>query len=193
MYDGVADRFGDHARMCPCDGGRTKRLRAVLAARAQAVSFHTESSHLALTTPRGPTTAGLSLDAALLMSGLAAGVRIAQPLLIWLLLTGGCGRPCFHFALSLVAMLLLSINPGNVNTKTLRPPAWPKAYNFFPWWPRPAEGLGPTATQVWKALATAIAARSNESASVEHDRLLQALAVALQRANARAVLRRLGS
>ena len=54
-------------------------------------------------------------------------------------------------------------------------------------------GWGPTATQVWKALATAIAARSNESASVEHDRLLQALAVALQRANARAVLRRLGS
>ena len=36
-------------------------------------------------------------------------------------------------------------------------------------------------------------ARSNESASVEHDRLLQALAVALQRENARAVLRRLGS
>ena len=54
-------------------------------------------------------------------------------------------------------------------------------------------GWGPTATQVWKALATAIAARSNESASVEHDRLLQALAVALQRENARAVLRRLGS
>ena len=42
----------------------------------------------------------------------------------------------------------------------------------------------------WKELPVALAARSHEAASVERERLLQSLAVALQRENARAVLRR---
>ena len=51
-------------------------------------------------------------------------------------------------------------------------------------------GWGPMAFQTFKAIATAVAARSNEPAGVEYDRLLQCLSVALQRENARAVLRR---
>lgn len=42
LCDGIADRFGDHARMCPCGGDRTKRhhrLRSVLAARAKAAGL----------------------------------------------------------------------------------------------------------------------------------------------------------
>ncbi|CAK9057677.1 unnamed protein product [Durusdinium trenchii] len=52
-------------------------------------------------------------------------------------------------------------------------------------------GWGPTALKTWKELSVALAARNNEAASVEHDRLLQSLAVALQRENARAALRRI--
>ena len=47
-------------------------------------------------------------------------------------------------------------------------------------------------TKIWKELAAAIAARSNESVVVETERLLQSLAVALQRENARAILRCFG-
>ena len=51
-------------------------------------------------------------------------------------------------------------------------------------------GWGRIALQTFNAIATAVAARSNEPAGVEYDRLLQCLSVALQRKNARAVLRR---
>ena len=53
-------------------------------------------------------------------------------------------------------------------------------------------GWGPAAERAWKALAQAVAARTGETAAVEQERLLQALGVALQRENARAVLRRAG-
>eukprot|EP00435_Cladocopium_sp_Y103_P026410 s3772_g6.t1 len=46
MCDGVADRFGDHSRTCPCGGDRTKRhncLRAVVAARASAAELTPEA------------------------------------------------------------------------------------------------------------------------------------------------------
>jgi hypothetical protein len=52
-------------------------------------------------------------------------------------------------------------------------------------------GWAPSAQRTWRELAKGIAARSGEPVSVEHGRLTQALAVALQRENARAVLRRL--
>ena len=52
-------------------------------------------------------------------------------------------------------------------------------------------GWGPTATATWRTLGGLIAARSGDSPSAETDRLLQCLAIALQRENARAVLRRL--
>ena len=55
-----------------------------------------------------------------------------------------------------------------------------------------AGGWAPAAVQTWRQLGKAVAARSGEPESTEVDRLLQALAVTLQRENARAVLRRLG-
>ena len=55
-------------------------------------------------------------------------------------------------------------------------------------------GWGPTAAATWRTLGGLIAARSRsgDTPSAETDRLLQSLAIALQRENARAVLRRLG-
>ena len=52
-------------------------------------------------------------------------------------------------------------------------------------------GWAPTAVRVWKVLGRLLSARSGEAAAVETDKLLQSLAVTLQRENARAVLRRL--
>ena len=55
MCDRVADSYGDHARVCPCGGDRTKRhhsLRTPGAARSQAAGFHTEVEKPDLLPPR---------------------------------------------------------------------------------------------------------------------------------------------
>ena len=52
-------------------------------------------------------------------------------------------------------------------------------------------GWGPIALKTWRSLGEAISARTGEGSSVESQRLLQTLGIALQRENARAVLRRL--
>ena len=52
-------------------------------------------------------------------------------------------------------------------------------------------GWAPGAQQAWTALAQAISTRTGEALSLETDRLHQALALTLQRENARAVLRRI--
>jgi hypothetical protein len=52
-------------------------------------------------------------------------------------------------------------------------------------------GGGPIALKTWRSLGEAISARTGEGSSVESQRLLQTLGIALQRENARAVLRRL--
>ena len=55
LCDGVSDKFGDHARCCPCGGDRTKRhnrLRSVLASRAQAAGLHPEVEKPGLLPPR---------------------------------------------------------------------------------------------------------------------------------------------
>ena len=53
--DGVCDTFGDHARVCPCGGDRTKRhnrLRTVVATWAQAAGLHPELEKPGLLPPR---------------------------------------------------------------------------------------------------------------------------------------------
>jgi len=88
----------------------------------------------------------------------------------------------------MVAVLPLTMRTGRTNTSTPCPRA--QGFQFLP---LVAEACsGPTATKTWKELAAATAARSNESVAIETDRLLQSLAIALQRENARAVLRRFG-
>ena len=53
-------------------------------------------------------------------------------------------------------------------------------------------GWGPAAMKAWGELAQAPGAKSGDGAAVEGERLFQALAITLQRENARAVLRRAG-
>ena len=52
-------------------------------------------------------------------------------------------------------------------------------------------GWAPAAQQTWQDLSKLLALRTGESAAQEKDKLLQTLAVTLQRECARAVLRRL--
>ena len=62
LCDGIADRFGDHARACPCGGDRTKRhnrLRAVVAARARAAGLSPEVEKQGLL-PQRPEEHGAS-------------------------------------------------------------------------------------------------------------------------------------
>ena len=53
--DGVCDSYGDHARVCPCGGDRTKRhnrLRTVVATWANAAGLHPEIEKPGLLPPR---------------------------------------------------------------------------------------------------------------------------------------------
>jgi hypothetical protein len=62
LCDGIADRFGDHARACPCGGDRTKRhnrLRTVLAAKATAAGLSPEVEKMGLL-PERPEELGAS-------------------------------------------------------------------------------------------------------------------------------------
>lgn len=52
-------------------------------------------------------------------------------------------------------------------------------------------GWGPTAVTAWGTLGRQVAARTGNAPAVEQQRRVEALSVALQRENARAVLRRL--
>ena len=52
-------------------------------------------------------------------------------------------------------------------------------------------GWGKTAMNTWRSLGSLLSARTGEPASLTIDQLLQSFSVALQRENARAILRRL--
>ena len=55
LCDGVADKFGDHARVCPCGGDRVKRhneLRNLLGGRARAAGLQPELEKANLLPPR---------------------------------------------------------------------------------------------------------------------------------------------
>ena len=60
LCDGTADRYGDHARACPCGGDRVKRhnrLRTIVASRAASAGLSPEVEKLGLLPPR-PATRG---------------------------------------------------------------------------------------------------------------------------------------
>ena len=62
---------------------------------------------------------------------------------------------------------------------------------FIPMVVEASGGWAPCAVRAWQQLAANLVLRSGEPASQEADRLYQALAISLQRENARAVLRRM--
>ncbi|CAK9113266.1 unnamed protein product [Durusdinium trenchii] len=174
LCDGVADCFGVHA---PCGGDRTKRhhaLRAILAARAKAAGFHTDVEKPGLLPPR-PEDGGAGED-----GGSATNGR--RPADVWVGNWGLLGPAAFDLAVTsgLRSGHLPSIAADGRRLTILALVA-----------EACSGGWGPTALKTWKELSVALAVRNNEAASVERERSLQSLAVALQRENARAVLRRI--
>ena len=201
LCDGVADTYGDHARVCPCGGDRTKRhhrLRAILAARTQAAGLHTEVEKPGLLPPR-PEDGGVPEDGS--QSG--PGRRPAD---VWVGAWHLLGPAAFDLAVTsglrqgLVARSAADGQLAAAEYETRKcayqqtlATCTAEGLQFIPLVVEACGGgWAPTAMKTWKELATAHAARSTETAGVECGRLLQALGLTLQKENARAVLRRLG-
>ena len=199
MCDGVADSYGDHARVCPCGGDRTKRhhsLRTLVAARSQAAGFHTEVEKTGLLPPR-PEDGGAPED-----GGRAGPGR--RPADVWIGNWGLLGPAALDLAVTSGMRLgplaqtaangqhaVAEYEVKKCSHQNTLASCGAEGLQFLPIVAEACGGgWGPIALQTFKAIATAVAARSNEPAGVEYDRLLQCLSVALQRENARAVLRR---
>ncbi|CAE7275446.1 unnamed protein product [Symbiodinium sp. KB8] len=199
LCDGVADLYGDHARACPCGGDRTKRhnrLRSLLAARAQAAGLSPELEKPGLLPPR-LDDAGFPED----------GVRTAcarRPADVWVPSWGLHGPAAFDLAVTVglrpgrhAAVAAAADRPAadyearkssHLNTRAV---CEAQGLQFIPLVVEANGGWAPSAVRTWKELAAALALRTGEPVSQESDRLYQALAISLQRENARAVLRRI--
>ena len=151
LCDGVLDRHGDHARVCPCGGDRTKRhhrLRSIVAARAHAAglipkSKKLASSHLGPMIVVAPKTvlARLVVAVALQTFGSAVGGCMALQLLIWL------SRPVFDKAALLllpqqVNELLPIMKPKNVLSSTPTRSVKQRAFNSSHWLLKQLAGAG---------------------------------------------------
>ena len=197
--DGIADKYGDHARACPCGGDRTKRhhrLRALVAGRCRAAGLHTEVEKPGLLPPR-LDQGGAAED------GLRQGPG-RRPADVFVGSWGLSGPAAFDLAVTsgmrsgtLAATASAGGGPAadyeakkrqHLQTQSL---CSSQGIQFVP---LVAEACGggwaPAAQKTWRTLGSTLASCSGEPAAVEIDRLHQALALTLQRENARAVLRR---
>ena len=200
LCDGVADSHGDHSRCCPCGGDRVKRhnrLRAVVAARAQAAGLGVEVEKPGLLPLRPAEKDGADV-------GRGTGVR--RPADVWLAQWGVHGPAALDLAvtsgLRAGATVAQSASSGSAAVEAYEAHkrthlhteqhCTSEGLQFVPLVAEACSGgWGCTAAATWRVLGGLIATRSGDSPSVETDRLLQCLSVALHRENARAVLRRL--
>ena len=199
LCDGVNDRMGDHARVCPCGGDRVKRhnrLRSLLAARAQAAGLNPEVEKPGLLPPR-PCEAGAPED-----GGRGAGGR--RPADVWVGSWGAHGPAAFDLAVTSGLQqgnLRIVTNDGSkpvedyeARKRTYQNTQAVCSASGFQFIPLVVEACGggwaPAAVKAWKDLALALSTSSGDGASQEAERLYQALGITLHRENARAVLRR---
>ena len=209
LCDGIANRFGDHARSCPCGGDRSKRhnrLRSVLAARASAAGLSPEVEKAELL-PARPEDSGACEAGAGDHPCCSRTASARRPADVYVPAWGLHGAACFDLAVSSglrSSVLAASASDGSSAAAAyesrkrshLATEAQCRAQGLQ-FLPLVAEacggGWGAQATQVWKSLAALGAARLGLTPAQAHDELLQQLGVTLQRENARAVLRRLAS
>ena len=202
LCDAACDRFGDHARVCPCGGDRTKRhnrLRSVLAARAHTAGLSPEVEKPGLL-PARPDDGGAPEDG----SSAARAASGRRPADVWVPHWGLHGAAAFDLAVTsglrqgVLAATVASGGSAAADYEVRKrahqqteQACHAAGMQFVPMVVEAcAGGWGPAATKAWKMLAQALAARSGETLAVESDRLYQALGIALQRENARSVLRR---
>ena len=201
LCDGVADRFGDHARACACGGDRVKRhnrLRSVVAARASAAGLSPEVEKPGLL-PLRPDELGAC------EAGTAAHSN-RRPADVWLPNWGLHGPAALDLAVTSgmrSGVLTQSASAGDHAARTYEDrkrqhqrtesQCREQGLQFVP---LVAEGCGggwgPAAMKTWRSLGGLVASRAGEAATTATSHLLQALSVALQRENARAAVRRMG-
>ena len=201
LCDGTSDSFGDHARVCPCGGDRVKRhnqLRNILAGRARAAGLQPEVEKPNLLPPR-PELHGGAED------GSQHRGNGRRPADVWV------GNWNLHGPAAFDVAVTSGLRQGHVANSALdgskacmdyevrkcshldtSAACATEGLQFVPLVVEACSGgWGPTALKTWRSLAAAIAARTSESSAKELQHLLQALGIALQRENARAILRRL--
>ena len=199
--DGVCDTYGDHARVCPCGGDRTKRhnrLRTVVATWAEAAGLHPEIEKPGLLPARCEHN-GASEDGTRQGNG-------RRPADVYIPHWGLRGPAAFDLAVT--SGLRTGATAGSAQEggrSAADYEARKRAHQqteascdaagiqFVPLVAEAcAGGWAPTAVAAWKQVARAVAGRAGDSASVLVDRLQQSLSLTLQRENARAILRRAG-
>ena len=200
MCDGLADRFGDHARACTCDGDRVKRhnrLRNLLALRCDAAGLSPELEKPGLLPPR-PTDAG-GCEAG---QGVQQGRRPADVFLpMWglkgpaaldLAVTSGMRPGCLPASASDGGRAVRDYESRKRAYQHTEAQCKDQGIQFLPLvFEACGGGFGPTALGTIRAVSALAAVRTGEPASVVAEKLQQALSVCLQREAARAVLRRL--
>ena len=135
LCDGVADRYGDHSRACPCGGDRVKRhnrLRSVLASRAQAagLSVAVEKPGLLPLRPDEDGTDTGARGAGSRCQRLGGPVGLARA---GRFRSGSHLRPpCWRPAGSLRSLRLCCRRPANALTCTQNSFAHPKACSSSP-------------------------------------------------------------
>ena len=200
LCDGIADRFGDHARACPCGGDRTKRhnrLRTVLAAKATAAGLSPEVEKMGLLPERPEELRASEVG--------RPSVSQRRPADVYLPNWGAYGPAAMDLAATSGmrgSVLATSAGDGasaaanyEIRKKIHHNTAQLCAGQGLQFIPLVVEacggGWGPTAVATFRKLGALHASRLGMSASDGAEQLFQALSIALKRENARAVLRRL--
>ena len=149
LCDGIADRFGDHARACPCGGDRTKRhnrLRTVLAAKATAAGLSPEVEKMGLLPERpeelGASEAGPPFPSEdLQMCTYPTGGPMDLP--PWTLQPPVvCGAQCWPPLLATGLRQLQTTRSEKRSTTILPSCVLDKAYSSSRWWLKPAAAGG---------------------------------------------------
>ena len=198
--DGVADRFGDHSLCCTCGGDRVKRhnrLRSLLACRAQAAGLQTEVEKPGLLPPRvecdGAPEDGVRRPAGRRPADVWVGNwNMRGPAAFDLAVTSGMRARCLPASTTDAARPAEDYEARkrtHMNTQTV---CAAEGLQFIPLVVEAGGGWAAAAMQTWKELGKLLAAKSGQSAEEETSQILQAFSVALQRENARMVLRRVG-
>ena len=142
--DGVADRWGDHARVCPCGGDRTKWHNRLLAGRAQSAGLSPEVEKL---------LGLLAEDGARGTAGAGGG---RQPADVWVGSWGAHGPAAFDLAVTSGmrqgCMAAVPVSGGHaaedyesrkrthLRTEAMR--AWRRGCSSCRWWSRLAGAIG---------------------------------------------------
>ena len=150
LCNGIADRFGDHARACPCGGDRTKRhnrLRTVLAAKATAAGLSPEVEKMGLLPERPEELGASEVGRPSVSQRRPADVYLPNwgaygPAAMDLAATSGMRAQCWPPLLATGLRQLQTTRSEKRSTTILPSCVLDKAYSSSRWWLKPAAAGG---------------------------------------------------